>query len=906
MEESDFTRIVAKEFKIGELEYLKAYDLIINKIPENTQSPDYCILSDENAEISEELEGTWISKNKPEKINDCHSIHKSGLDGKIFIVRFKQTDLMVLKYHGKDRIFLSRNPVLPNKYYIFSPYDQIYFTDSAISFNEISGIFKNESPLPKSHLSGFQISVSNNYRNSVTDNKFNFSEESGNLICLLGETQGTSKILNSLAGRNPKLTGKIIFNGYDVYSDYHKVQKYIGFVPDYPIYSSDISIYENLYYTARLTYPTLPVKQIKQQITEIIDECKLTEIQKLLPGTELRNFSPALQSILTNLAIELVRKPNILFIQSPFEPINTPDYEIILQILRTYVQGGNLAFLSSFQPNTAILRLADKLWIFDEGNYLIYNGNTTDAYNYFKASEPSFTYYEDHCTNCGTLNPELLYQIIQQKAVDENGRLTVRRKIPPEEWNKKYKDTIGENINPNNQRSVLPVHPGSLPNIDTQYCIFSKLNLLEQIRKMDHNLKELTFFFFVAIIIPLLMRSDWSNSYFFGKNPNIYPYITISILLLFIWGFIRSEKENFTIKPKTNHLQFKNLSFFSFLNSQITWWFISSLFCSFIYTAISYLILKFKGTFCTYWCIFFTICLLGNVTGILVSNCCKKRSIVYFWLLFIISFNILFNGITINTKDYPKFSYSGHNASLITDLSPVKWAIEAIAVDLAINNPYEKILYPIERKLEITMFNANHLIPAIQKKLIDIHQHINVKENQTFLRAIQTEIKLLPENNPEVFPFEFVENLIPEKFDQLLLDETIDYLTYMQIILSDQIRKSSDEKRRLENRIIDSIGEAKYDKLKSANRNLFIYNLINNMQINESVIFSNGTIIKQLNPLFIKPVSNFGRAHLFAPVKLFNKVYYSTLWFNLFVLWMFIFTVYIATNSAYFFCHLKK
>lgn len=899
-EEADFTRNVAGEFKINTLEYEKAYDLIVNKQPLNIQSSDYCIISDNLSDNSEELEGTWISKNKPDKETKYLSIQKAGLKGKIFIVRFKQPDLLALKYEGESKISLSQNTILPNKYYILDPYDQLCFSDSTISYHNISAVFKNESTLPKIYLSGFQISISKDNKKAGSENNFSFYEESGNIICLLGENSCTSKILYSLAGRYKKLVGEIFLNGYNIYTDYHKIQKYIGFVPDYPLYSCNSTIYENLYITARLTFPKFSEKQIDELIKDVLDQCKIADIHNVLPGTELQNFSPALQNFLTNLAIELIRKPALLFIQSPFDYLNVSDCEIILQILRTYIQNENLVIFSSFQPNSAILKLTDKLWIFDENNYIIYSGNTTDAFSYFKSIEPNYTFHEEQCKNCGTLNPELLYQIIQHKAVDENGKLTVRRKVSPEDWNNKYKAKIEKSIEQNVQRTILPLHQNSLPNIDTQFWLFTRFNFIEQIRKINIKLKELVFFFLIAIIVPLIMRSDWSNDYLFGKNPNIYPYITISVLLLFIRGFVLSETENQNEKIKIGFYQYRNLSYFSFLNAQITWWFLSSLFCSFVYSAIGCYILKFNSAFIKYWLLFFTICMFGCITGILVSNCSKRRSLTYFWFLLLISFNILFNGITINPKDYPNFLSSKQNVPIITDLTPAKWAFEALVVDLSIHNQYEEKLFPVERKLEIMMFNANYLIPAIQKKLIEISHNIKKKENQKLLSAIQTEIKRLPEDNSEVYPFEYIDDLTPEKFNGLLLNEIDDYLTYMQIILSDQIRNSLEEKRKIEKKNIDSIGEINYTAFKFANHNTFLYELISNSKINQSVLFSNGTIIKQLNPLFIKPLSNFGRAHLFAPVKLFNKVYYNTFWFNLFILWFYIFAIYIITITTYF------
>jgi len=46
-------------------------------------------------------------------------------------------------------------------------------------------------------------------------------------------------------------------------------------------------------------------------------------------------------------------------------------------------------------------------------------------------------------------------------------------------------------------------------------------------------------------------------------------------------------------------------------------------------------------------------------------------------------------------------------------------------------------------------------------------------------------------------------------------------------------------------------------------------------------------IIRLTDAIFQEPVSNFGRARLFTPLKMLNRQKTDTLWFNLSVIWMF-------------------
>jgi hypothetical protein len=81
----------------------------------------------------------------------------------------------------------------------------------------------------------------------------------------------------------------------------------------------------------------------------------------------------------------------------------------------------------------------DKLLILDTGGYQIYYGNPVDSIVYFKKSINLINSDEGECHDCGNVNPEQIFNIIETKVINEYGHFTNERKISPDQWNAVYK-----------------------------------------------------------------------------------------------------------------------------------------------------------------------------------------------------------------------------------------------------------------------------------------------------------------------------------------------------------------------------------------------------------------------------------------------------------------------------------
>jgi ABC-type multidrug transport system ATPase subunit len=897
--EEEFSKILAETLKLNNSDFTRVYDFIINTHPKNINNQNYLLISDAEVELAEELEGSWILKNKP-GVTSYHTINKQNFNGKIYILKIDQTDQFVFKYIGRDMVKLSMNSVAQNKFYILNPQDSISIDNaSPIYYYTVNEIFKSESSNKRLVFTGKDILLLPSKTNSKDTKPFSFSEESGNIVCINGKNTITELLLRSLSGNSKIISGKIELNGYNLHKELYRLNKFIGYIPSSPIYSEHLSVFENISYAARIAFPAFNKSKINDIVEEVLNICYLTDLKNEIPASSAKIQNEFLYQKLIQLAFIMVKDPYIAFIHNIFDNLNIADTSLIFNILRYFSSKGRIIFVSTDTINSTIINNVNKIWIFDDYK-IIFNGNTHEVITYFNKFPLPKVDAELLCTKCNKFHPETILQIINQKVIDESGNLKTERKITSDEWYKLYKENIENKIAIKDFKKILPIHNSTIPNINKQYQQFLVTIISVFFRRIKENAINFFVFSFTGLFLGFLFRNDWTHNYKYGLNPNIHLYLLVSVLFLFIVGFLLAEKEIQLNKRLNNNEANKNLSFISLINAQCTYLFALTMLYCIIFTISGYFILELVGAFYKYFIIFFSVISLGVILGMLLSNIFSKRTSVYFAFIGIVTFFTFFNGFTIHSVHFPNSIATEKFTPVISDLSPMRWALEAIIVDQTINNQYQSNFFELDKKIEKSSFLANHFIPEVQKTLLQIKSDLSNRYNQKILESIKKEIENFPKTDTDLFPFEYVNSLIPSKIDEEIINETIDYLRYAQIFFSDQIRITTDKKHDLENQLAEKIGINNLKELKLKCINSYINELINSFKGREGIKFYKGSIIKLFNPLYSSPESNFGRAPMFVPEKLFNGYYYDTFWFNLFIIWMFVILFYLTAIACCF------
>jgi len=635
--ELEFLESVASAFHIPENEFHNIRNFIIYPL----------------SDVPEKIRVLVIDHNETCRYQEVKHIYNKNLSGEIFFLNIPGTNTYILRYLGDDDLYLNCQNILPGLTYTFdhgssirnSRIDTIYYSDVSSQFSEAR--------------SGTKISISANnvvfsFKNS--DNgiqNFSFHEESGRLIGIMGGSGvGKSTLLNVLNGNLKPQTGKVLINGYNVY--YEKERKelkgVIGFVPQDDLLIEELTVFQNLYYNARLCLNDFSEKKIKETVNQILDDLDLSEIRDLKVGSPMNKVISGGQRKRVNIALELIREPSVLFVDEPTSGLSSVDSEAVMNLLKEQTYKGKLVIVNIHQPSSDLYKMFDKIIILDKGGYQIYYGNPTAAVVYFKTVSHHVNPDEDQCSRCGTVNPDQVLQIIEAKVVNENGKLTRTRKVTPVEWFEYFRKKINIKNELTSLKEKIPENFYSIPGKLKQLRIFFTRDLLSKLTNKQYLLISLLEAPLLAVILGFFTKyikgtTENPDEYIFMDNENLPAYLFISVVVALFLGLIISSEEIIHDRKILKRESFLNLSRFSYLNSKILIMFLLSAIQTISFVLVGNFILGIKGMALSYWLILFSTSCCANMMGLNISSGFNSVITIYLSILFLLIPPLMLGGV---------------------------------------------------------------------------------------------------------------------------------------------------------------------------------------------------------------------------------------------------------------------
>lgn len=879
--ELEFLESVASAFNLPENEFINIRNFIIYPV----------------ADIPEKTNVLVINKDETCKYKDVKHICNKKLSGEIFFMNIPSTNTYILRYQGDDDLYLNSQNILPRLTYTFdhgssirnSRIDTVYYSD-------VSGQFSETGP-------GAKISISANnvvFRFVISDNgiqNFSFHEESGRLIGIMGGSGvGKSTLLNVLNGNLKPQSGEILINGYNVYNEKEKreLKGVIGFVPQDDLLIEDLTVFQNLYYNARLCLNKFSDKKIRETINCILDDLDLWPIRDLKVGNPLNKVISGGQRKRVNIALELIREPSILFVDEPTSGLSSVDSESIMNLLKEQTYKGKLVIVNIHQPSSDLYKMFDKIIILDKGGYQVFYGNPTEAVVYFKTVSHHVNPDEDQCSKCGTVNPDQVLQIIEAKVVNENGKHTRTRKVTPVEWFELFRKNIRPKQVIKSIKERIPENYYSIPGILKQIGIFFNRDLLSKLANKQYMLLSLFEVPLLALILGFFTKyisgtAENPGQYIFMDNENIPAYLFLSVVAALFLGLNLSSEEIIHDRKILQRESFLNLSRFSYLNSKILVMFLLSAIQTISFVLIANYILGIKGMTLSYWLVLFSTSCCANMMGLNISSGFDSVITINTLIPVLLIPPLLLGGVVVKYDKLHNSLTSYEYVPAIGDLMASRWAYEALAVEQFKNNRYGKLFFLLDQEMSNSNFNAQ-LIQALGNKLAIIERNINQGKNQD--QTIQN-INILNEQIEKLktltssLPYKIPDKLNINSLDESVITETENYLDLLQSYFKTINKEALFEQNNAMTHIKEQMGgEEAFVQFRNQYVNKSLEDLLKNKTEITRIIEYNNKLIRKFEPIYMIPTSTTGRAHFYAPVKIIGKRSVDTLWFNIMVIWL--------------------
>jgi ABC-type multidrug transport system ATPase subunit len=837
------------------------------------------------------LEGIWVEENKPEWLHDERVIINETIEGKINFLFINSIKTFLARYFGTAELYIDGKRIESGKPYLLETGAIIRGPKTnPIYYSDLTSWLYKQSKAQRIVFTGENLEFTFKNSNNGIQN-FNFSEESGQLIGIMGGSGvGKSTLLNLLTGKITPKSGKVLINGYDIHRNKYAVEGIIGYVPQDDLLFENLTVYQNLYYNAKLCFSNFSEFKVRQTVKRILDDLDLWEIRSLKVGDPLNKMISGGQRKRLNIGLELMREPSILFVDEPTSGLSSSDSLMVMRLLKQQANNGKLVIVNIHQPSSKVFRLIDKLWVFDKGGYPIYTGNPQDAIVYFKTMSTQVNASESGCPQCGTLNPEQILEIIEAKIVDESGNVTnVRQKDPPV-WNSMYKNHIESKVSPKTHKGLLPKNFFNIPNIEVQFQIFSIRNLLSKFANKQYVFINLIEAPLLAFILAFFTKYIPGDIYIFADNKNIPAYLFMSILVALFIGLTVSAEEIISDKRILERESFLNLSRFSYYTSKVIYLFSLSAVQMGMFVLVGNTVLEIQGLTLNYWLVLFSTACFANMMGLNISAGLNSVVSIYITIPFILVPQILLSGTVVQFDNlHPSITRKVY-VPVVGDIMVSRWGYEALAVDQFKKNEFEKHFFDYEQVVSSSSFTSTFLIPRLQNLLeesVRIYSQDLVTDSKykRNLDILRNEFIALSKTG-NIPPFEFLDFMNVNSFNPEVGEEATGYLFFARMTYNTLATNARLKKDSTYTALVDSLGTNEVFNLRMSNYNKNLADwVLNNHEVNK-YLETDERIIQKFEPIFKIPEHSWGRAHFYAPFKRFNGELVDTIWFNLAVIWL--------------------
>ena len=794
-----------------------------------------------------------------------------GFDGTLKTLLDPTTGLLIFTYMGQDTVLLNDVPVLSGSYQVWIQSSvlkgkngkPVYYSSIINTYNGNGAEGQQETV----EFCGRDI----NFRFPNSDNgmhDLSFTLHNGELLAIMGGSgTGKTTLLSLLNGSLKPQEGTITINGHSI--EEPAAKSLIGFVPQDDLLIEELTVYQNLWFTAKFCFEGMTDNELDARVMKTLKDLGLDAAKDLKVGSAINKYISGGQRKRLNIALELIREPAVLFLDEPTSGLSSADTEKVINLLKEQTLKGKLIVVNIHQPSSDVYKLFDRLWLLDKGGYPVFDGNPIDAITYFKEAANYADAETSACPTCGNVNPEIVLNIIDEKALNNSGELSDERKTTPQEWHELYLKSRDSQKEP--AISAVPASDQRKPNALKQLGIFLHRTFKTKITNVQYLCITLLEAPLLALVCSFLTRYAPPEGYTVMNNKNLVSYFFMSVIVATFIGMSGSAEEIIKDRALLKRESFLNLSYSSYIWSKIIFMAGVSLLQTLLFILVGNSIMGLHGLFGTWWLILFVTAFLSNLVGLILSQCLNSVVAIYISIPILLIPQILLCGLVVSFSDLTPKSTTG-NVPVIGDIIPTRWAYEALAVTSFTDNEYEEPFFELDKERYEAQFYNMGFLYELQSQLETMKDEIT--KGKPF---DPSHLKVIEKNLPILTAYCGMKPYGGDKSYPSLSS----YMKEAESLLAKRGNDATMKVDAMKSKLIRQNGKEALLQLKRDNYNTKLEDCVIGADQQRMLDVIDHHIVPRTGLIFLTPLSRCGRAPFYSSEKIVGEWHIKTLWFNM-------------------------
>eukprot|EP00929_Paragymnodinium_shiwhaense_P018647 TRINITY_DN12970_c0_g2_i1.p1 TRINITY_DN12970_c0_g2~~TRINITY_DN12970_c0_g2_i1.p1 ORF type:complete len:840 (-),score=176.78 TRINITY_DN12970_c0_g2_i1:460-2895(-) len=211
--------------------------------------------------------------------------------------------------------------------------------------------------------------------------------QAGRLCAIMGPSgAGKTTFMNTLCGKATygKMGGSVLINGKQ--ADVKNIKSVVGFVPQDDIVHANLTVREQIYFSARLrNRARISLQRVRLITDDVINVMQIDHIQNsIVGGTETNRGISGGQRKRVNIGLELAAQPSLLFLDEPTSGLDSTSSLSVALSLKKMGQLGMTSIMVIHQPRYSLFTLFDDVLLLGKGGQTVYIGPSQGCKKYFE------------------------------------------------------------------------------------------------------------------------------------------------------------------------------------------------------------------------------------------------------------------------------------------------------------------------------------------------------------------------------------------------------------------------------------------------------------------------------------------------------------------------------------------